>query len=70
MTPWVEWKSATDDDGVVHAVKKLDRSDAHALGFDPPWHDRTYYARCDEERYFHEYHRDRVTCVMCLEAGG
>lgn len=55
-----------DDEGVVHAAKKLDRADAIALGFDEELLDCTYYARCDNDLFLYDRNQGAVNCMECI----
>lgn len=62
-----EWGYAfEDDEGLVHAAKKLDKVDAAMLGHDDDLLDCTYYARCDNDLFLYDRSKGAVNCMECI----
>ena len=60
------WFPVEDDEGIVHAAKRLLPEDAEALNFDEDMRNVTWYAWCDNDQYLWDVHKGPVTCVLCL----
>lgn len=60
------WRPVEDDEGIVHAAKRVSYEDAESLNFDEEMRDCTWYAWCDVDQYLWDLHDGPVNCVLCL----
>jgi hypothetical protein len=58
-----------EEDDIVHAVSKLPRDEAVAMGFDDDVVNKIYYAWCDNDMFCVFKAVGPVTCLLCIAGG-